>query len=242
MNVFDPPLIIYVIDDDDTTRCAVSQLVRSMQVEESSYNSAEAFLEAYDGSPGILLCDVRMPGMTGLDLQKSLLSNDVFMPIVLMTGYCRTHLVVDAIRNGATTVLEKPFTREDLLLALHQGLNDYRSGIEPYTTVRNSRIGLAALTNSEGDVLQLLKAGLPNKEIALQLDLSVRTVVLRRKKILGKMNVDNVIELFRIIALLETDDARRARLRLRNPDAARKPYGGLAATGRWAGTNGPTDH
>lgn len=214
MNVFDPSLKIYVIDDDDDTREAVSQLVRSMQVDEVGFSSAESFLAAYDGTPGILLCDVRMPGMSGLDLQKSLLANDIFMPVVLMTGFCRTHLVVDAIRNGATTVLEKPFTREDLLLALHQGLNDYRNGIEAYKVVRSSRVGIAALTDSERDVLQLLKTGLTNKEIALQLDLSVRTVVLRRKKILEKMKADNVIELFRLIAMLENDDARRARLRL----------------------------
>ena len=130
----------------------------------------------------------------------------------MMSGFCDTRLVVKAIRNGATTVLPKPFSNEELLVALHEAITDYRSGIEPYNEVREARLGLATLTDSERMVIRLVKEGYTHKEIALELDISVRTALLRRKNIFKKMKVDNLIELFRLIVLVEMADANRLRL------------------------------
>ena len=201
-------LSIYVIDDDAMTRMSVSQLIRMVPAETLDFGSAEEFLAAYDGRPGILVCDVRMPRMTGLELQARLAEQDIFMPVVLMTGFCGTRLVVEAIRNGATTVLPKPFTNEELLLALHEAIADFRSGIEQFAATRAAKKTLLSLTDSEREVVSLLKKGYQHKEIALELDVSVRTVVLRCKKIFEKMQVDNVIDLFRRIVLAETADLR----------------------------------
>lgn len=207
-------LYIYVIDDDDTVRSTTVEVLKSLGGNVLGFASAESFLRDYDGSPGIIVCDVRMPGMSGIGLQKLLADRDIFIPVVLMTGFCRTSLIVEAVRSGATTVLEKPFNQEELLLALHQAINDYRAGIDAHRSLQNARIGLAALSDSEWDVLRLLKAGHANKDIAAVLDVSVRTVVLRRKRILEKMRADSLIGLFQQLAMVDVADARQARRRL----------------------------
>ncbi len=183
-----------------------------MQSDVLEFDCAESFLAAYDGQPGLLVCDVLMPGMTGLDLQIALAKNDVFLPIVFMTEQYNTRHVVNAIRNGATTVLRKPFSDEELLIGVHEAVTDYRRGIESYQVIRDARLGLAKLTESERIVAQMIRDGYSHKEIALKLDISVRTALLRRKSIFKKMNVANIIELSRLIVLVEMDNANRSRL------------------------------
>jgi len=183
-----------------------------MQATVREFDCVESFLATNDGQPGLLVCDVGMPGMTAIDLQLALVKYDAFLPFVLVTEFCDTRFVVDAIRNGATTVIKKPFSDEELLIAVHEAITDYRSGIESYHVIREARLGLAKLTDSERSVVQLIKQGCSHKEIALELDISARTALLRRKSIFKKMNVAHVLDLFRLIVLVEMADANRSRV------------------------------
>jgi two-component system response regulator FixJ len=191
--------IVNVIDDDAEGRESVIALVRAHGVEAEGYESAEDFLASFDHlHSGCLVVDVRMPGMSGVDLQQQLTKNGHTLPIVIITGYADVPTAVEAMRNGALTYLEKPCSDQTLWEAISRGLE-----IEAASRTRRLQhaniIGcLKTLTAAEHAVLDKLLLGAPNKIIARDLDLGLRTVELRRATILEKMHASSPVELVRM--------------------------------------------
>lgn len=197
---------IYIVGNDcNSTRTLVSML---LNVEVIEHPSAEEFLETYDGRAGVLMTGMVTTGMSSLELQKSLRDWDIFIPVVVVAAVAKTHLVVEAIRNGASAVLEKPLDAEQLRLSLTQAMREYQGGYKKYRATQDAQLRLTSLTQVERDVVELLLGGLKNSQIARELDVSIRTVEARRRKIFDKMNAANFTEFLRKVFLFDSGQGR----------------------------------
>lgn len=190
---------VHVVDDDQASREAVAHLVEEMDVPVRTYGSAEEFLNKYNGErPACLVTDIRMLQMSGLELQEELASQGTTMATIVLTAYADTSITVRAIKNGAVTLLEKPCRDLELWDAIREALavdrKQYESDLERAELVRR----IETLTPQEKEVLALVVAGDPNKAIASKLDVSIRTVEVRRSSIFQKMHADSVAELVRL--------------------------------------------
>ena len=191
--------IIYVVDDDQQARKAVQTLVRAMGVRSEGFESAEAFLSGYDGHrPACLVTDVRMLGMSGLELQERLNQMGVTMSVVVLTAFASTPTTVRAMRNGALTLMEKPCDDDELWDAIRTGLAADVQNCELERRRASILEKLDLLTPKERQVLEYIVAGDANKVVARKLDVSIRTVENHRHKIFHKMNADSLAELVRI--------------------------------------------
>ena len=208
---------IVIIDDDPAVRQALTVLVRSMRLQAEAYESAEAFLNRYDSTrPGCLLLDVRMPGISGLELLEHLSHNEVRLPAIVMSAYGDVPMVVRAMKAGALNFLEKPCRDQQLWEAIQEGLRwdaVHRQHVVLCTTVLHC---LQRLTSGENEVLQLLIDGKSNKTIASELGLSVRTIEVRRAKLMKKMKAESLAELIRL-TLSATPPHRKGANGLRSP-------------------------
>jgi two-component system, LuxR family, response regulator FixJ len=195
---------VYVVDDDVQARKAVTTLVEAMGIATFGYNSAEEFLAAYDGRrPACLVTDVRMIGMSGLELQEELIRRGVEMSVVVLTGFATTPGTVRAMRNGALTLLEKPCRDDELWEAIRDGLAEDRRALAAQSSLEEIRGRYEKLTKKERDVLQHVAAGEANKIIAKRLDVSLRTVELHRQNVFQKMGADSLAELVRMVVAIE---------------------------------------
>lgn len=190
---------VFIIDDDPAVRQALDVLVKSMHLRPEMYASAEEFLDTYDARrPGCMLLDVRMPGIGGLELLERLGAQETHVPVILLSAYGDVPMVVRAMKSGATTFLEKPCRDQQLWEAIQDALKwDVKNRT---LAARKGRIErrIARLTDGEREVLAMLIDGMPNKGIAAQLGLSVRTIEVRRAKVMGKMEADSLAELIRL--------------------------------------------
>lgn len=194
------PGVVYVVDDDPASREAVSLLVDEMGVDSRTFGSAEEFLEKYDGRrPACLVTDVRMLRMSGLELQEELDRRGVHLATVVLTAYADTPVTVRAIKNGAVTLLEKPCRDLELWDAIREGLSQDAETWAADQQRRRHAEQLAGLTDAEEAVLDLILAGEPNKAIAARLDVSIRTIEVRRQNIYSKMGADSLAELVRSV-------------------------------------------
>lgn len=193
-----PQPTIYIVDDDEGMRKALSWLVETLGTPIKTYRSAEDFLGEYDRQiPGCLVLDFRMPGMSGLDLQRELRRQGDEIPVIFLTGYGSVPAVVEALKHGATEFLEKPFDNAVLLETIQRALaSDARRRAEGHEhgTVRER---MARLTQREREVLGHVVEGMSSKEIAARLSVSMRTVDRHRAHILKKMEVVNLAQLVR---------------------------------------------
>ncbi len=191
---------VFVVDDDPQARKSVCALVRSMGIEAEPFASAEEFLGGYRrGRPGCLVTDVRMFGMSGLELQDELLRRDVSVPVIVLTAYARTPLTVRAIRAGAITLLEKPYDDEDLWDAIRKGLARDAAGRAEQAQRQEILRRAASLTPAERRVMEMMTQGMPNKVIAAAQDVSLRTVENRRREVFAKMEAESVAQLVRMV-------------------------------------------
>jgi len=191
---------VFVVDDDQQARKSVCALVRSMGVPAEAFAPAEEFLEGYaEGFPGCLVTDVRMFGMSGLELQEELKRRNVMLPVIVLTAYARTPITVRAIKSGAVTLLEKPYADDDLWDAIRRALAEDASGRADHDRRREIRDRIAELTGAERKVMDMMVKGKPNKVIAARLDVSIRTVENRRREVFAKMKADSVAELVRMV-------------------------------------------
>lgn len=190
---------IFIIDDDPAVRQALTVLVRSMRLQAEAYESAQEFLDAFDAAkPGCLLLDVRMPGISGLGLLEQFNREDILLPAIVMSAYGDVPMVVRAMKAGALNFLEKPCRDQQLWEAIQEALkwdNQHRQSLALRSKVRDR---LQRLTSGEHDVLRLLIDGKSNKTIAAKLNLSVRTIEVRRAKLMKKMRADSLAELIRL--------------------------------------------
>jgi len=201
--------IVYIVDDDAQARKSVQTLTDSMGVKTKSFASAEEFLQHYDGHrPGCLVVDVRMIGMSGLELQEKLNEMNHSLSIVVLTAFATTPITVRAMRNGAVTLLEKPCDEDQLWDAIRAALAaDLRNSTEQQR-VDDARQRIAALTPKESEVLECMVAGDANKVAAGKLGISVRTVEIHRRHVFEKLRAKSLPELVRL-ALLAAPKASR---------------------------------
>lgn len=191
---------VFVVDDDQTARESVRSLVEPMNVNVELCASAEEFLEAYHPDrPGCLVTDLRMMGMSGVELLEELQRRHINIPTILISAYADVPVAVRAMKQGAVTVLEKPCRGMELWDAIRSALDKDRKQRETAARFQAIEQRLASLTDAERDVLERVVAGSPNKTIAKQLDISLRTVEARRRSIMQKMEVGSLAELVEAI-------------------------------------------
>ena len=196
---------VAVIDDDATVREAILSTLESEGYATNSYASAEAYLSAIDISiaqfpgPRCLLLDVKMPGLTGLDLQKKLHDLSEITPIVFMSGGSGAREAVQALKNGASDFLIKPFSEENLLAVISEALAKSDNEQKERLEINDVHSRLTRLTDRETQIAHMVAAGLLNRDIAVKLGIALRTVKLHRMHMMNKLGINNVIELARII-------------------------------------------
>ena len=190
---------IFIIDDDPAVRQALTVLVRSMHLRAEAYESAQQFLDTCDSMrSGCLLLDVRMPGISGLELLERLSRSDIRLPAIVMSAYGDVPMVVRAMKAGALNFLEKPCRDQQLWEAIQEGLR-WDAAHRQHVVLRTKILHrLQRLTPGEHTVLQLLVDGKSNKSIAAELELSVRTIEVRRAKLMKKMKAESLAELIRL--------------------------------------------
>jgi two-component system response regulator FixJ len=194
--------VVHVIDDDDAVRDSLEFLLRTAKIDVRTYDSATAFLDALtEGTTGCIVTDVRMPGMSGVDLLRQLKARGSRMPVIVITGHGDVQLAVEAMKVGAADFLEKPFDDEVLLASVRSALGRLEQDVqrESERTELNNRV--AALSAREREVLEGLVAGKPNKIIAFDLGISPRTVEIYRAHVMTKMNAGSLSELVRMALL-----------------------------------------
>ncbi|OJZ14588.1 MAG: DNA-binding response regulator [Thiobacillus sp. 63-78] len=192
--------MVHVVDDNPAVRDAIRWLVEQVGLSARTYATAQEFLSACDPAMrGCLVLDIRMPGISGLDLQDRLQKQGIHLPVIIITGHGDVPVAVRAMKAGALEFLQKPFNDQTLLDAIHAALEKYHAiwaqQDQSHHTVRN----LSALTPREQKVLDLLRHGKPNKVIAYELDLSVRTVEGYRARIMEKMGARSLGQLIEMV-------------------------------------------
>lgn len=197
---------VYLIDDDASVREALAWLLRSRHVPSESFDSAEAFVQMlHQGftptQPCCLLLDVRMPGMSGLALFDQLAQRGLtqLMPVIFLTGHADVPTAVAAVKRGAFDFCEKPFSDNALVDRVEQALQQSAQILQARNAQTSVQSRLAGLTEREQDVMRLVVQGLPNKLIADQLNISVRTVEVHRSRVFDKMEVKSAVELTNVL-------------------------------------------
>jgi two-component system response regulator DctR len=197
---------VYIVDDDASVRDALAWLLRSRRLGSQAYDSAEAFVAMLDSThlparPACLLLDVRMPGMSGLALFERLVERGLHqaLPVIFLTGHGDVPTAVSAVQRGAFDFCEKPFSDNALVDRVEQALAKSASVVQAQQAQTRLRQRLAELTERERAVMQLVVEGLPNKRIADQLDISVRTVEVHRARVFDKMDVKSAVELANLL-------------------------------------------
>lgn len=190
---------VIVVDDDEAVCDSLSMLLESVGIEHRVYNSANALLADADNLPdGCLVLDIRMPGMSGMELQRELLRREVTLPIIFITGHGDIVMAVEAMRYGAVDFIPKPYRDQDLLDRIHEALA-YASGRR---SARQNRAELLkklnSLTRRERQVFELVAKGRANKVIAHELSVSERTVEVHRSQAMKKLGARNLADLVRM--------------------------------------------
>ncbi|HXS26689.1 MAG TPA: response regulator transcription factor [Steroidobacteraceae bacterium] len=194
------PPTVFVVDDDESVRSSLRFLLRSVGLESRAFASAGDFLTAYDpAQPGCLVLDVRMPGMSGLELQQQLNLRGAIIPVIFITGHGDIPMAVEAMQHGAHDFLQKPFRDQDLIDRIQHALEKdakARASLQQHDRIRDR---LDSLTPREREVLALMAQGKPNKIMAHELGLSQRTVEIHRARVMEKSGAASLAQLVRMV-------------------------------------------
>src|ERR1700747_723113 len=197
MKTGDP--IVFVVDDDSSMREALTDLITSVGLLVEAFKSAREFLEHMRrDTPACLVLDVRLPGLSGLDLQRELLRIEAPIPIIFITGHGDIPMTVRAMKEGAVEFLAKPFRAQDLIDAIQHAIEIDRIARQERTIVAEVRRCYESLTKREREVMKLIVSGLLNKQIAAQLGSSETTVKMHRGQIMHKMKAQSAVQLARM--------------------------------------------
>jgi FixJ family two-component response regulator len=194
------PTTVFIVDDDAGVRSSIRVLLKSIGLTATALGSAREFLDGFDpDQPGCLVLDIRMPGMSGMELQQQLNLKGAVLPVIFITGHGDVPMAVEAMQHGAFDFLQKPFRDQDLIDRIQKALardRDTRAALRKHGQIRER---LASLTSREKDVLKLLTEGQQNKVMAGELGLSQRTVEIHRAHVMEKMGADSVAQLVRMV-------------------------------------------
>ena len=191
---------IFVVDDDSAVRDALKLLLRSVGQSVETYGAGSEFLESYsEDRPGCLVLDIRMPGMSGLELQQKLNEKHSILPIIFITGHGDVPMAVEAMQAGAVDFIQKPFRDQDLIDRINQALEKDTSNRAALGERNDIRKRLETLTPREREVLDLVVHGKANKVIAGDLKLSQRTVEIHRARVMEKMQASSLAHLVRMV-------------------------------------------
>ncbi len=200
---------VFLVDDDAAMRESMALLLQETGLRVRSFASARDFLDAYAATePGCLVLDLRMPGITGLELQEKLRGMGAALPIIFLSGFGDIPTTVRAIKGGAVDFLEKPATPDALIARIRQALAEERRQRALRAEERMIRESFAELSPRERDVMVLATKGLANKEIARHLEISPRTVESHRARVMEKMQAENIADLCRMAAVCLDADER----------------------------------
>jgi len=194
--------LVHVIDDDYAARESLAFLLRASKIDVRTYESATAFMGAMtDDLDGCIVTDVRMPGLSGVDLLRQLKARGSRMPVIVITGHGDIQLAVEAMKIGAADFLEKPFHDEVLIASVKSALGRVEQNTQREGELAELTKKISTLSTREQEVLQGLVAGKPNKIIAFDLEISPRTVEIYRAHVMTKMNASSLSELVRMALL-----------------------------------------
>jgi len=195
---------VFVVDDDDQVRKSINQLAQSIGLTVATFANAFDFLAAIkSGQRGCVVTDVRMPGMSGLELQASLNASDIDLPVIVMTGYAEVHMAVQAFHDGAFDFVEKPFSPQKLLEVIQRAIRFDGDNSERQGRIAATKEKIELLSRRESEVMEMLVAGKTTKEIAKALGVGLTTIDFHRNNTLNKMEVESVVELARVVAEYE---------------------------------------
>ena len=197
--------IVFVVDDDESVRESLQYLLRSVGLECQAFASAAEFLGIYDrAQPGCLVLDVRMPGLSGPELQRLLNLRGAIIPVIFITGHGDISMAVDAMQQGASDFLQKPFRDQDLIDRIQRALEKdgrTRAALEEHASIRER---IATLTPRERQVLKLMTQGKANRIMAHELGLSRRTVEIHRARVMAKSGAASLAQLVRMMTDVES--------------------------------------
>jgi FixJ family two-component response regulator len=191
--------MVFIVDDDEAVRNSLRLLVKSVGLPACTANSAQEFLASYDAAhAGCLVLDVRMPGMSGIELQQQLNQRGAVIPVIFITGHGDIPMAVEAMQQGAFDFLQKPFRDQDLIDRIQRALEKDRLSRDELTQRSRIRERRESLTPREREVLDLVTSGKPNKIMAADLGLSQRTVEIHRARVMEKMGASSLAQLVRM--------------------------------------------
>lgn len=197
-----------VIDDDEAVRGSLKLLLRSVKLPVVVYASAQEFLPKYSvDQPGCLIVDVRMPGMSGLELQEQLNLRGAMIPVIFITGHGDISMAVEAMRHGAFDFLPKPFRDQDLLDRIQKALEKDAKNRHEIAQTERIREQFESLTPREREVLELVTGGKANKVMAGDLGVSQRTIEIHRARVMEKMHANSLAQLVRMVLNLKESGA-----------------------------------
>ncbi|MCU0762523.1 MAG: response regulator transcription factor [Hydrogenophaga sp.] len=196
---------VYVVDDDPSVRNSLARMLTYMGFEVEAHAGPQEFLKnSLPVAPAVLLLDMRMPGYTGLQLQKDMARLGRHTPMVFMSGESEPQEIIDALTAGACHFLLKPFNMDDLLRAIYRAMALDRERLANYRDEVDARLRYELLTPRERDVCQMVVKGLMNKEIAEHFDCSLKTIKVHRARVMEKMGVGSLLELVEAVSQVES--------------------------------------
>ncbi len=187
--------IVFIVDDDEAVRQSTAWLIESIGLKVTTFTCADEFLENYNNEPGCIVMDVRMPGMSGLEAQEEMKNRGMTLPLIFITGHGDVPMAVRALKRGAFDFIEKPFNDQLLLDAVQRGLKNNSEAME--SLIQNESIDkrITSLTPREHEVMMRVTEGKPNKVIAHELNVSIKTVEVHRARMMEKMEATSVAQL-----------------------------------------------
>lgn len=196
---------VFVVDDDEPVRDAIGMLLDTVDIPHESFDSGTAFVDGYTRQrTGCLVLDIRMPGMSGLELQDHLIASNDPLPIIFITGHGDIPMAVEAMKKGAMDFIRKPFRDQELLDRIHEALNRDAANREHHADLEAVRGRAVTLTPRETEVFARVAEGQANKVVAIDLEISERTVEIHRSQVMQKMTARNLADLVKMKILLDS--------------------------------------
>ena len=190
---------IHIVDDDPGMLKYLRDLVSSINYKSETYDNANDFLSAYnDDGIGCLILDLRLPGISGLELQQQLADNNIDLPVIMISGFGDVSTAVKAMKAGVLDFLEKPFKAQELLDLIHNAVSKHKVDRQKNSSQNQTLERINSLTRREKEVMQLVTTGMLNRDIAKQLEISIKTVEVHRANVMDKMAVNSVADLVRM--------------------------------------------